>query len=262
MGQDQLLLGRADGQAVLVFDVGRVVAVVARDQGCPRWHAAVWPGHARRPSGARPPAAALTAERDGAQGEAVHVFHDGPSHHHRVVLLGQGAEVRQVVGRIVDAADESQARINDHQLAVQAAEHVQAPPQQTRLRREDVDLHARRGQWLDEGVAQVGRAIAVHRQGHVHAALGRIQQGRVQRPSHLVGREDEGLEQHLLAGLPDGLEHRGKEGLAVLQQFDVIDGLPVGLHTRISAISGAWSDRCDQGRAASTCGSWTSTPRT
>jgi hypothetical protein len=44
-----------------------------------------------------------------------------------VVLLGLGAEVGQVVGRIIDAADEGALAVDHHDLAVHAAKQVGAP---------------------------------------------------------------------------------------------------------------------------------------
>jgi hypothetical protein len=43
---------------------------------------------------------------------------------HGVVLLGLGTEVLQVVGRVVDAADEGDLAVDHHDLAVHAAQQV------------------------------------------------------------------------------------------------------------------------------------------
>ena len=62
-----------------------------------------------------------------------------------------------------------------------------------------------------------------------------------------------------------GIDHReraGEELLAVLQQRHAVAAAPWKLvgaqpaHHSTLASNGAWSDRCDQGRAASTRGSW------
>ena len=66
----------------------------------------------------------------------------------------------------------------------------------------------------------------------------------------------------------DGLEHARKELLAVFQQLDAVAADPAldysvsGAHSSISATSGAWSDRCDQGLRGSTTGACTAALRT
>ena len=65
----------------------------------------------------------------------------------RVVLLGLGAEVEQVVGAVVDAADEGARPVDDDDLAVHAAEYVDRFARTGVIARiEDADLDAGGGQ--------------------------------------------------------------------------------------------------------------------
>jgi hypothetical protein len=69
----------------------------------------------------------------------------------------------------------------------------------------------------------------------------------------LVLEQDEGLDDHLaLRACAMHSNTRGKELLAVFQQLDAVATDPAVVHGQRSmfATSGAWSDRCDQGRAA------------
>src|SRR5690606_34203534 len=94
-------------------------------------------------------------------------------------------------------------------------------------------------------------AVAVGGQLDAHAAFGRHDQCLLQGQADGVLEDDEGFQQHLPARLADGLEHPRKIVLAVDQQLHLIVGTPPG-HNSTSTASGAWSDRCDQGRRVST----------
>lgn len=260
----------ADRGAVVALDVVGVVAVVARDEH--RFHIAGHRiAHGRRlPEPAPEPARPLAADRDRAQREMVNLRHDRPGELDRVVLLGLGAEVHQVVGRIVDAADEGALAVDHHDLAVHAAEHVQALAEEAMTRIEHAHLHAGLAQFLEELAREIGRAEAVDHQVDLHAAPCRLAHRGVQVQTHLVLEQDEGLDDHLALRGADRLEHARKELLAVLQQLDAVardPGIAVAhgwmrLQRSISATSGAWSDRCDQGRRGSTTGACTPALRT
>jgi hypothetical protein len=262
----------ANRGAVLVLDVVGVVPVVARDEHRVGLAGAAT-GHARCLLQAAPePARALAAERDGAQHELVNFRHHRARQLDRIVLLGLGAEVEQVVFRIVDAADKGALAIDHHDLAVHAAKHVEPLAHETLAGVEHPHLHAGRGQPFDEAAREVGRAEAVDHQVDLGAALGGRAQGRVQLQADLVLEQDEGLDDHFAPGLPDGIEHARKELLAVLQQLDAVAADPVvvvvhgiaahSAHRSMSATSGAWSDRCDHGLRGSTTGACTPALRT
>src|SRR5690606_2328596 len=106
-------------------------------------------------------------------------------------------------------------------------------------------------QGLDIVLAQVGGAVAIGGQVDAHAALGGFDQHLLQLLADGVLEDDEGFDQHLQTGLADGLEHAREVLLAVDQQVHPIAPAP-GAHSRTSTASGAWSDRCDQGRRVST----------
>ena len=73
----------------------------------------------------------------------------------RIILLRLGPEIGQVIGREIDAADEATLAVDDDQLAMQPAQHVQAQPEQPRQRIEDLEAHAGGGQAADELFRQI-----------------------------------------------------------------------------------------------------------
>ncbi|MNS85720.1 hypothetical protein D3C72_1195940 [compost metagenome] len=268
VGDHDALARGADRGAVVALDVVGVAAVVARDEdrvGLARRGLQL--RHGRRLFQPSPePAHALAADRDGAQHELMDLGHDRPRQLDRVVLLGLGAEVEQVVLGVVDAAHEGALAVDHHDLAVHAAEHVEPLAQEALARVEHAHLDAGRGQAFEVRVREIGRAEAVDHQVDLHAALRRRAHGRVQRQAHLVLEQDEGLDDHFAPRRANRLEHARKEFLAVLQQVDAVAAGPVAgalggvahgdlaAHRSMSATSGAWSDRCDQGRRGSTTG--------
>jgi hypothetical protein len=224
---------------------------------------------AARSCGAAPPLAllALVALALGQRGvaEAVDLGHQRAADLHRVVLLGLGAEVGQVVGRVVDAADEGDLAVDHHDLAVHAAQQVR--PQPKGAGRGRTRARARRPRAArEEARGQVGRAPAVDGDVDLHAAPGGGDQRLVQLQADLVLEQDEGLDDHLALGVGDAGEHAREELLAVLQQGELVARIQrrsMAVSQRwISATSGAWSDRCDQGRRGSTTGRCTEQLRT
>lgn len=235
-----------------------------------RWLSRVTKSASAGPAGGRRARAlqeaVLLGRQHGGAHEAVHLGHDGAAHLHGVVLLGLGAEVGHVVDRVVDAADEAQRAVHHHDLAVHAAQHVQALAEQAPAGIEHAQVHARLDQAGHEGLRQVRRAEAVHQQVHLRAPVRGLQQRGVQAAADLVVEEDEGLQHDLAPGLGDGLEDAREELLAVLQQPELIARHPAGgsarPHSAISAASGAWSDSRFQGRRGRASGACTAAPRT
>ncbi len=264
VGDDDALARAADGRQVVALDVGGVAAVVAADEHHLGGADGLDRGVGRVVEAAAEPARALAAKvshGDRAQHEAVDVRHHRAGQLHRVVLLGLGAEVHHVVGRVVDAADEGALAVDDDDLAVHAAEHVQPLAEQAPAGVEHAHPHAGLGQRTEEAGRQVGRAEAVDHQVHLGAAARGLAQRGMQAQADLVLEQDEGLDDHLAPRLADGLEHAREEGLAVFQQLDAVAPVPA-VHSSTSATSGAWSDRCDQGRRGSTTGACASALRT
>ena len=90
----------------------------------------------------------------------VHKFMDRPNQRahnfHRIVLFGQRAKVRQVIGRVVDAADKRTRTIDHHDFAVHAPKQIGTPTPQPRARVKHVDPHASVCQRRQEGGRQIG----------------------------------------------------------------------------------------------------------
>lgn len=201
-------------------------------------------------------ALAVLAAEHGLAGEVMHLRHDRAAHLHGVVLLGFRAKVSHMVGRVVDAANESQVPVHHHDLAMHAAQQVQPLAQETAARVKDAKVHAGLHQAADKLVRQIGRAKAVHQHMHLHAPPGGRQQRGVQLLADLVLEQDEGFQHDLAPGFGNGLEHAGKELLAVFEQLEMVAGHPAGrawraegraFHSRISAARGAWSESLSQG---------------
>ncbi len=117
-----------------------------------------------------------------------------------------------------------------------------------------MDAHARIGEPADEIRRQVGGSPAVDGDVHLSAAPRRGDQRRMKLVAHLVVEQDERLQQDFLAGRCDDFEGARVELLSVLEQPDTVAVDPASAHSEISAASGAWSDRWDQGRLGSTSG--------
>ena len=150
------------------------------------------------------------------------------------------------------------------------AQQVQALAHELAARIEDAELHARLHQGGDERRGQIVRSEPVHQHVHIHAPLRCAEQCRMQLPADLVVPQNEGFQHHLALGARDGLEHAGKEVLAIFQQFEVVPRNPAGRarrpeaarHSRISAASGAWSDSLFQGFLGICMGECTAALRT
>ena len=145
----------------------------------------------------------------------------------RVVLLAQRPGLGQLIDRVVDAANEGHAAVDDHQLAVHAAQQVDADAEQHLGRLVAAQADTRFEQWAGERRRQVGRAPAVDHHVHGGPAPGGAQQCLLQPATDHVVEQDEGLQQHLVFGRGDGLEDAGEVGLAVLEQRDAVVGQPV-----------------------------------
>jgi len=140
----------------MFFDVVAMLVVVAQDEQCPRLAAADTTITRRLlAQTASPPATRRLVRGDLAEGEMVDIAHHGAFDLQRVVLLGRRAEVAQMVGREVDAADERGFTIDHDNLAMHAAEHVEPATEQALARVEHVDAHADLGHLRDEVPVQV-----------------------------------------------------------------------------------------------------------
>src|SRR5690606_27264885 len=172
-----------------------------------------------------------------------------PAYFHGVVLFGTWTIIPQMHGSEIDAADIGHLAVYYHDFAMQAAEEVGAHAHQLGLGIKYMHPDAGFDHLADVLVTQVHGAVAIDDDFHMGAIARGADQCSLQLLANLVFQNDEGLQQHLLAGVADTFEHARKELLAVDQQVCIIAFTPDGSHQkRTSTDSGAWSDRCDQGR--------------
>ena len=178
----------------------------------------------------------------------------------RIVLLGRGPKSARWSAEIVDAADEGALAVDHDDLAVHAAEHVQCAgrgcggPGSKTAQRTPASVSASMNSGGRSGEPQpstsdvhLRRRAAPPRAAPPAAAWPTLSSNRM-KVSSSTSRARRG----------DGLEHARVELLAVLEQPDPVAVRPSAVLTgSISAASGAWSDRCDQGRRGSTSGAWT-----
>ncbi len=193
---------------------------------------------ARRPLAPLPPATRRLSLGQRGERETVDVMHHRPLDLHRVVLLGGRTEVAQVVRRKIDAADERQFAIDDHDLAVHAAKHVDAFAEQALAGVEHVDAHASARHGRGKFTVQVRRAVAVDRHVDTYAALRGFDQNALQLRADLVLEKDEGFQQDFAFRVRNGLEHGREEFLSVFQQLKTIPVSPVKVHRCISTAKG------------------------
>src|SRR5690606_2051355 len=162
-------------------------------------------------------------------------------------------------------ADEGGGAIDHQQLAVHAPEQLEADAHRLRARIKAAYLDTRLGHGHEEPVRERRRAVAIDQNRHAHAAPGGGHQALLQLPADLVLEQDEGLQQDFAARGIDGLEHRGIEALAVLQQAHAVALVPAQLHAASPdsrACSGRWSDSRVPGWPRGVATSCTCRPRT
>src|SRR5690606_18436791 len=99
----------------------------------------------------------------------------------------------QVVLRVVDAADEGAACVDDDELVVHAAEHVDAGAEQAPGGLEAAQVHTGVQHGLCEGQGNIGRAPSIDQHMRLDATPGCGDQRVAQRLAHLVVKPDEGL---------------------------------------------------------------------
>ena len=156
VGDQDPVARRADGNAVVTFDVAFVLAVVARDQerhglAC-RWQRSVRREFRLAPEQpiTKPGRLALANEQLAAS-KVLDVAHQRPLNFNRVVLFGGRTEVNQVVVGVVDATDKGATTVDHDDLAVHAPEQVGAVAPQPGAGVKHVDPHAGLCQGRDKG---------------------------------------------------------------------------------------------------------------
>ena len=138
---------------------------------------------------------------------------------HRIILLGFGAEIGQVIAGKIDPADERNQAVDHDDFAVQAAEPVGANAEVFGRRIEDLQMHAGIAQRREITGGQLAATEAVEADGGAHAALGGIDQNLLQLGADLVFENDEGLQQDFTLRRAHCCKHAGEIFLAVFQQF-------------------------------------------
>jgi hypothetical protein len=258
VGDQHILLGRTQAGAVVAFNVGGVLDVVAHHQ--PAAAVAFRHGVFR---GAPPSARAGAVQCSSCV--VRNINGKRPLYSYGVVLLGLRPEVGQVVRRIVDAAHEGAHPIHGHDLAVHAAEHVGAHAQEPGARIKYVYAHAAVRHGADEFRGQLVRAVAVHQQVYADSALGGRNQRLLQCLADFVVEQNESFNQHFFLRAINGAVDGRKIRLAVFQQGVAVAFPPSKVHRVHSAISaeiGTWSDKRDHTREASGTGRQSRTLRT
>ena len=109
--------------------------------------------------------------------------------------------------------------VHHDDLAVHAAKHFGRRPKQPRPGSNTCMRTPASESVADETLRQVGRAPAVDRHVHLHAAPRGGHQRLVQLQTDLVLEQDEGLQHHLVLRHRDAREHAREELLAVLEQL-------------------------------------------
>ena len=92
-----------------------------------------------------PPAAYGALSRQARQYEGKNINHNRAFNTHSVILLGFRPVVRHVFGGVINAADEGDAIVNDHNFAMHPAKQIGAHPEQTWARIVITENNTRRG---------------------------------------------------------------------------------------------------------------------
>src|SRR5690606_41429276 len=96
---------------------------------------------------------------------------------------------------------------------------------------------------------------AIHCHIDAHAAARRVDQRLLQRTPDPVLEDYEGFQHDAMFCRAYRFESRREKGLAIFQQSQRVSRSPIDVHSISSTASGAWSDKCVHGRAASGTGS-------
>ena len=221
---------RPNGDTVVFFNISGVFAVVASDKNCIGLTrngqasdqlfiaATAACGHfglARRRTAS---ACVALARPQRPVGKVVDHGNQWPFNFNRVVLLGLGAEISQMVGRKIDAADKGALVINHHNLAVHAPEHIGAPTPEPGARVENMHAYASTRKAAQKRRRQVGRTKTVYGQVNLHTPRRRLQQMPMQRLANLVFKQNKGFQHHLPARTGNAGKHAWKKLLAVFKQ--------------------------------------------
>ena len=244
-------LGVGQHLEIVTFNVVPVLAVVAPDEK--RLRFAGLPVLFRAMA-ASPPAAYGLFPRQVLQLKQQDVLHHRAFNANGVILLRFRAVVGHMFRRVVNAADKRYRLIHHHNFAVHPAEKVGPHAEQARAGIVVAEYHACGGQFIDERIAEVRRAVAIQQYFNFDAALCGAQEHAMQLLADVVFEPDKGFEDHFLLGVINCLKHGRVILVPVDQQRNPVAFLPGTFHKWISALSGAWSERCRQLRSARAVG--------
>jgi hypothetical protein len=142
----------------------------------------------------------------------------------------------------VDAAAESDAAVDDDELAMQATQSMPPEPEALAFRPVDEDAHAGGFEDLAERIDEIGRTESVDEHVHGDAAAGGIGERQRDAAARRVVLEDVGLDVHLAPGGRDRGFERGEILVTGAQQIHAVAGDERG-HVRTSnAERATWSD--------------------
>ena len=203
---------------------------------------------------ASPPAASGLFTGQVFQHEQLDVLNHRSLNADRVVLLGLRAVIRHMFGGVVNAAHERHRFVHYDDFAVHAAEQVGAHAEQTRTGIVIAEHHAGGGELINKFIAKIRRAISIEQGLDFYPAPGGMQQYAVQLPANVVFKPDKRFKVDFLLCVANRLKDRRIKVIAVFQQRNTVTFLPGAFHKWISALSGAWSERCRQFNNASAVG--------
>src|SRR5690606_14719640 len=175
----------------------------------------------------RAPACALPDPRE----RAVQLVGDGPLEADGGVAPGRA--VADVVPLVADAqaADDADARVREHELAVVAAQHAQRVPQ--RGRREAAYVAAGAAQLVPVRVAGADAAEPVIEDEDLDAGAGTLGERAGEAAAHVVVTDDVVLEDDAALRARDDVQHRGERrgpvdehGRGVAERERRLDGPP------------------------------------
>lgn len=155
---------------------------------------------------------------------------------------------------VVNAAHERYRFVHHHDFAVHTAEQVGAHAEQARAGVVIAEHHARGGELINKFIAEIRRAIPVEQNLDFYTAPGGLQQRAVQLSANVVFKPDKRFQEYFLLCVANRLKDRRIKVIAVFQQRNAVTFLPCAFHKCISALSGAWSERCRQLSKASAVG--------
>ena len=210
VGDQDFALRLVDGVEVGIQDVVAVADVVADQEGRALL---AGDGAAGRADRAKPEASLEVGPGDDfphAADSVVDLPERRPLDAYRVVVMRAQFRRRIVVADDIDAADKGNFRVDDHQLAMQAAQAMALEMETADFRPVVHGAHPGGTEQGQEVGCKVARAEAIDRDIDLHAAFGRTAQGASHLVADLVVGEDVAFEVDLGLRFGNGREQGGE----------------------------------------------------